>query len=292
MPNQQIMEYVEKSRQSGVSDEQIRQALLGVGWSRVLIDEAINFGKFHSGNIPIGKKVSLTDAGLFLVIGILIGAAGVFAYTQYFQKSTDNKQVILEVSSTNENTEAENPILTVSTTEEAVTTTEFTTTTAITTSTMATSTKTSTITQCGSNKQCLINAAKICSLATGKWTSSIILFDVLKQDSESIYTIKGLDAKGKCVFIQHINRVSVSIPSEAVATLKSQGITEEDIAKQVKLSNDSAQSSVGMTNTCAFVPSYLSQMLTNWSLGNFNSKDLAGGNCQWKDAKGNIVGAQ
>lgn len=292
MPNQQIMEYIEKSRQSGVSDEQIRQSLLGAGWSRVLIDEAINFGKFSASSISVGAKVSLGGASLFLIIGILVGAAGVYAYTQYFQKSGDSKKVVQENLVADTTLEVEDSTLTTpSTTDETTTTTDsITTTTVTTTNDLTTSTKTSTITQCGTNKQCLINAAKNCSPATVKWVSSVILFDVLKQDSESSYTIKGLDTKGKCIFVQHVNRVSVSIPADAAAVLKEQGITEEEIAKQVKLTNDSAQSSVGMTNTCTFIPSYLTQMLTNWSLGNFNSKDLASGNCQIIDAKGNVVG--
>jgi hypothetical protein len=41
MPNEELKQYIEKSRQAGKTDDQIRQELLSAGWQINLIDEAL-----------------------------------------------------------------------------------------------------------------------------------------------------------------------------------------------------------------------------------------------------------
>ncbi len=39
MPNQQLIDYINQSRQKGITDDQIRQELSNIGWSQSEIDE-------------------------------------------------------------------------------------------------------------------------------------------------------------------------------------------------------------------------------------------------------------
>ena len=142
---------------------------------------------------------------------------------------------------------------------------------------------------CASNDlTCLIAAARTCSPASVEWSSTLNLFGAFIQATKSNLTLGGI-VSGKCSFSNHVDSVSLAIPSTTIAQAEAKGITAAQIQQQLKESDAQAQQSVGMMTKCTFTTSYLTQMLTNWSEGNLSSNDLAPGNCTATEANGKPI---
>ena len=66
MDNQKLLEYINQSRQQGISDEQIKQNLVGNGWGESDVNQALSFGKKNKG------MAVLAYLSLLIIIPLLI----------------------------------------------------------------------------------------------------------------------------------------------------------------------------------------------------------------------------
>lgn len=77
MANEQLLTFIRQSRQSGISDEQIRQSLLSSGWQAQDIQEAFNSSDSQSSggmtSLSTPNKKHLKLIITFAVVGVLIG---------------------------------------------------------------------------------------------------------------------------------------------------------------------------------------------------------------------------
>jgi len=79
MANQNLVDYINQSRQGGLSDDQIRQALLGAGWSASDIDAAFDINSKpislspNISSIPRGVKIIAVLGYIGSVIEIIVG---------------------------------------------------------------------------------------------------------------------------------------------------------------------------------------------------------------------------
>lgn len=55
MPNQQLLDYIQKAKEAGQTDWQITQSLLQIGWSQEQINEA--FGTSSTQTIPVRHPI-------------------------------------------------------------------------------------------------------------------------------------------------------------------------------------------------------------------------------------------
>jgi hypothetical protein len=74
MPNEQITNYINQSRQSGKSDEQIRQELLKTGWTNEQVSGALGTNLLNQPTVWVGKKVALIT---LIILGCLMGVASI-----------------------------------------------------------------------------------------------------------------------------------------------------------------------------------------------------------------------
>ncbi len=82
--------------------------------------------------------------------------------------------------------------------------------------------------------------------------------------------LKGV-SQGKCVYYQRVLNSSVSYSQEFRDSLNETGLNETQIDEAEELSNNASKMTIGMEYTCRIYVSNLTDMLEEWSGGNFSS---------------------
>jgi len=93
MPNQQLINYVNQGRKAGISDDQIRQALLDTGWQVTDIDQVLGTvtdkARSQIDRAPaastsfIPRKKLWPKIAVGIILALLIGAGSIFAYKHF-----------------------------------------------------------------------------------------------------------------------------------------------------------------------------------------------------------------
>ena len=101
---------------------------------------------------------------------------------------------------------------------------------------------------CGSNFDCFINASSRCRRSTLLFSNSIDLFG-MNISATNRYDVLGEENNSCVLEVTTINE-TISFTQEAIASMKSRGMTDEQIEEQLKLANNQTSMVRGMKTTC------------------------------------------
>lgn len=252
MANLELENYIKKSLEQGVPEQEIKNALRSAGWQENDINDAFSKAKPSSSqpsskeevkvlNInETGEKVSKSNKkiGKILIISLIIivlGAGGYFSYKYLMPKG----QIINEITAPT--------IIPTSTPEE-----------------ISTLTATSTAIDCEDNFDCLMQAAQDCSPARAIIATSTNVSDI-KQTITSSYEIQGYQTE-KCIFVTKIEKIDLVFPTS----------TPEDVVAQQKASYKTFE---GREMVCKFSVTDLVAMIDRWKIGEFAIDDFDVAEC-------------
>ena len=113
--NLELQNFVNKAKQSGRTNEQLTQDLLGAGWSNADISEALNLTSINVGITP--QSINSHDSGvpgrkwllILFIILIVLGAGGYFMFfhNPFTNEPSDSPLVTNNDKDVNENKPAE-----------------------------------------------------------------------------------------------------------------------------------------------------------------------------------------
>jgi|GEM_PF-5082803 len=244
MVNQQLLDYIKKQLQQGISREQIKSSLMTNGWQEEDIKEGFNalnssvpteqFSNF-SNKKPLGISKTLMTS----LVGIIIIGGGVYFTTQKIFKSEE------EIKPSNEQVQQ----LPIQIPEETILPTPKQETPPV-----------DTVLDCKQDFNCLIQASTNCKKVKVVNTSTVDIFGV-KQITTSFFEIKGKE-EDKCNFYLRTEKVDLVFPANIPTEVVNQ---QKEISKKIE----------GRDGTCKFNNSDLTAMLTRWQKGDFESGNVS-----------------
>jgi len=240
MVNQQILDYIKQQMQQGVSREQIKSSLMTNGWQAQDIEEGFN--NIDAPNIPTAYSASpvVASGGVWkMIAGIVIGVAvlggGAYLASQTIFKSEEKLELTKEQTQQLQ--------------EETLSPTP-----------QQENPRIATILDCKQNLECLIQASTDCKPAKVIHTVTIDIFGV-KQTNTSFFEIKGSEIN-KCNFYLRTEKIDLEFPPNIPQEIVNQ---QKEIYKKLE----------GRDGTCKFNTSDLTEVLTRWKEGNFESGNVS-----------------
>jgi len=257
MVNQQLLDYIKQQLEQGVSQEQIKNSLLSVGWSEADIEEGFRLisssttpavtPPIYSEKITENQQKAVfapsetkSTKNLIIIISvILILAAGsVFGFYTFYKSL--HKEI------------AQTPETSTSSTQVTVTT------------------PTSSPSFCDSY-DCLIAAAAKCEPISATISYSGIpspLFPGILASGQTYYEIQQTANINECVLKFSSLSTSFSLSEEGREDALKQGMTEAQINMQLEAMNESAKLTAGIETICTSTPSIIVAYLTDFQKGN------------------------
>jgi len=123
-------------------------------------------------------------------------------------------------------------------------------------------------TDCGDDWDCLVTQSETCSLAAFDFFLVTDMFGV-EQTTSSYYEIQGYEG-GFCEFHLEYVDLQVEYSDEVMQNLIDGGMTLEEAQQQEDDLNDLYDQLVGREGSCLFENSYLTDMIDDWSDGQFS----------------------
>ena len=151
-------------------------------------------------------------------------------------------------------------------------------TVALLTASPAASAGTPAVQDCGEDMDCLIQAAKACKPATGRYVTQLDLFGALVHTALQ-FDIHGLNDQGQCAFDVATVEASVDYSEEARQQMRASGMSDEEIEAQRKMAEEQ-QLQAGPSGSCTGQGSDLAAMLQQWREGHFTMDDWTPFHCE------------
>ncbi len=112
MDNQQLLDYIKQQIAEGITDEDIKKALLQNGWSDADIDGALSTLRAPTPTLSASMQLSSTVWIISVVVLILVVGGGVLAYVLVTEKSvTVEAEPIIDISATTGDVTIEDPTI-------------------------------------------------------------------------------------------------------------------------------------------------------------------------------------
>jgi len=274
MVNQQMLDYIKRQLQQGVSKEIIRKDLLRNDWTSQDVEEgfsALSISTQTNQPLP-SPPLSGTSKKVWVILSIslisilVIGMGGIYFVTQR-SSTTDGEFAVLGDASSKANLSDGN----INITENALL-----------------SDTGSEILDCKEDFDCFIEA-------TGKGARakiSMTYLGVFGVPITSLEEIWDVDRFGDYTYFHRIgsagNKVAQSIIDEALSS----GVSQEEIPSLEKMAVESAKASVGTETLCKYTDTKsMVDALLKWGLNEFSTNDLAFAKCKVKlpEEKGTLL---
>ncbi len=131
---------------------------------------------------------------------------------------------------------------------------------------------------CGEDVDCLVQAAKACQPATGRYVTQLDFFGALVHTALQ-FDIHGLNDQGQCAFDVTTVEASVDYSEEARQQMRASGMSDEEIEAQRKMVAEQQLQS-GPSGACTGQGSDLAAMLQQWQEGHFTMDDWTPFQCE------------
>jgi hypothetical protein len=137
---------------------------------------------------------------------------------------------------------------------------------------------------CGKDMACFTDAIKTCSPSTVEQSQALNLLGMYTQTNKAKITLTGFNSFKKCGYISQVMDSIVGYSAETIASPNYKNATDEEKKQgstQLTAFNDSVKNTIGLTTKCSFTTTYLTEIYKKWIKGEYSSKDLDPGNCEY-----------